>query len=149
MDRAARWASERFPWGLRVGLSVMARGRSLPAPLWSLAQRSDPELRGVGLSAVRALVAETYRQGVAGPALDLTLMHGPWGFELREITIPVAFVQGTADPFVPLRVARDMAAEVPAGILHALPARGHLGTVTDLAAVATAISAAGRPSLER
>ena len=68
-----------------------------------------PEVRQV----LGAVVAEAFRQGSRGAALDVVLLGRPWGFRLDAIRTPVFLWQGEADVLVPPAMARHLAAELP------------------------------------
>jgi pimeloyl-ACP methyl ester carboxylesterase len=57
--------------------------------------------------------AEAFRQGGAGVAGDLAVASRPWGFELREVTVPTWLWHGAADEDVPIVAARRMAQTIP------------------------------------
>jgi pimeloyl-ACP methyl ester carboxylesterase len=67
------------------------------------------------------------RRQAHAPVLDILLFTRPWGFLLREITVPVRFWHGDADNIVPLAHAEHMAALVPDSELRVRPAESHLG----------------------
>jgi pimeloyl-ACP methyl ester carboxylesterase len=75
-------------------------------------------------------VAATFRragvQGIAGwHDDDLTLLL-PWGFAVRDITVPVSVWQGTEDKMVPFAHAEWLAANIPGARRHLVEGEGHL-----------------------
>jgi pimeloyl-ACP methyl ester carboxylesterase len=57
--------------------------------------------------------AEAFRQGGAGVRADLAVASRPWGFPLREVTVPTWLWHGAADQEVPIAAARRMAQIIP------------------------------------
>ena len=73
-----------------------------------------------------AVIAEAFRQGSRGAALDVVLLGRPWGFQLEEVE-PVVFLwQGEADVLVPPAMGRYLAAEIPNCQATFFPEDGHL-----------------------
>jgi pimeloyl-ACP methyl ester carboxylesterase len=72
---------------------------------------------------------EAFHQGGEGPAHDLALYTGAWGFAPAEIRLPVAIWHGEADTTVPVAMARRHAALIPAAQAHFLPGEGHFSLV--------------------
>ena len=69
---------------------------------------------------------EARRQGPDAFADEVILGARPWGFDLRDITVPVHFWQGDLDNSTPPGMARGMAAAVPGSRLTMLPGQGHV-----------------------
>lgn len=65
--------------------------------------------------------------GLHSVVSDVVLFTRPWGFLLRDITVPVHFWQGDADPLVPFSHGAHQAALVPESSLVHRPGEGHLG----------------------
>jgi pimeloyl-ACP methyl ester carboxylesterase len=57
--------------------------------------------------------AEAFRQGGAGVRADLAVASRPWGFPLREISVPTWLWHGAADEDVPIAAARRIAQTIP------------------------------------
>ena len=55
---------------------------------------------------------------------DYRLLADPWSFLPEEITAPVQFWHGDADPIVPLHHAHDLVARILRARLHVVPRRG-------------------------
>jgi pimeloyl-ACP methyl ester carboxylesterase len=74
---------------------------------------SDREiLRRTGARAM-VVLAEAFRQGVAGMADDFAAMAKPWGFDPRQATAPVVISYGEHDVNVPAGHGRWLADNVP------------------------------------
>ncbi len=59
--------------------------------------------------------------------LDVGLFGKSWGFELRNVAVPVHLFYGDADNVVPLAHGEHMAAILPRATLGVRPQEGHLG----------------------
>jgi pimeloyl-ACP methyl ester carboxylesterase len=68
-----------------------------------------PEVRRV----LADVLAEAFRQGSRGAALDVVLLGRPWGFNLDAIEPPVFLWQGDADTLVPAAMGRFLAEQIP------------------------------------
>lgn len=81
-----------------------------------------PEIR----NRLGAVIAEAFRQGSRGAALDVVLLGRPWGFRVDEIE-PVVFLwQGEADVLVPPAMGRYLAAHIRDCHATFFPKQGHL-----------------------
>lgn len=69
---------------------------------------------------------EALRTGVDGWFDDDMAFVAPWGFDLDEITRPVALWQGTADLMVPVAHGRWLAERVPDAAVHLEGGEGHM-----------------------
>jgi pimeloyl-ACP methyl ester carboxylesterase len=67
------------------------------------------------------------RRGIAAPILDFLLFARPWGFSVRDITVPVRWWHGDADPIVPLTHGRHLVSLMPDAELYVRPGESHLG----------------------
>lgn len=72
---------------------------------------------------------------------DLALFTRPWGFSLRQLSVPLHFWHGDADHIVPLRHAEHMAALVPDANLTVRHGESHLGTLDAVDEVFSALLA--------
>jgi pimeloyl-ACP methyl ester carboxylesterase len=73
-----------------------------------------------------ATMRKAGEQGIVG-WLDDDLTHTrPWGFSVRDITVPVAVWQGTADMMVPFAHAEWLAANIPGARAHLEEGQGHI-----------------------
>ncbi len=69
--------------------------------------------------------------GLSAFAHDIRLFAEPWGFELRNIRVPVHFFQGDADTIVPEPHGRHQAERVADSGLTILEGGGHLAGYID------------------
>ncbi|HET9730905.1 MAG TPA: alpha/beta hydrolase [Acidimicrobiia bacterium] len=69
------------------------------------------------------------RRQVHAPVLDLVLFTRHWGFELRDISVPIRFWHGDADNIVPLAHAYHMVGRVPDAELRVRHGESHLGAL--------------------
>jgi len=69
---------------------------------------------------------EAARQGLDAFADEVILASKPWGFDLRDIAVPVHIWQGELDTSTPSAMAKGMAARIPAATLSVLPGEGHM-----------------------
>lgn len=84
-------------------------------------------------SGYRSLMMEStmqaLRQGGRGAAWELTLIARPWDFRLENVRMRVTLWQGLADQILPARMARTLAAALPACKSRYFPDEGHLSLV--------------------
>ena len=71
---------------------------------------------------------EAYRQGCEGHAVDgaLAMASRDWGFDLREITVPVYLWHGEEDRLLSMQMARHLATTIPTCTARVVPGTGHL-----------------------
>ena len=86
---------------------------------------SEPRTRQSFLN----MLHEALRQGTRGMAWDAVLVAHPWGFDLRNITLPVYLWHGDADLNAPLAMGGAMAEQLPHSYFHILPGEGHFSAV--------------------
>jgi pimeloyl-ACP methyl ester carboxylesterase len=60
---------------------------------------------------------------------DLVLFGRPWGFSVRDISVPVRFWHGDTDHIVPLAHGEHLASLVPGAMLQVRPGESHLGSL--------------------
>ena len=88
------------------------------------------DLKVLALSEVRAstrrMLAYATGYGVRGLTDELALLVSPWGFEPRDIAIPIAFWHGDQDNTVPLHQARYLASVIRGSSLTVCPGEGHM-----------------------
>ena len=103
--------------------------RELPPPDQELLKDSAAR------EAILRDVREAYRHGGEGHATDgpLTMSSHGWGFDLREITVPVHLWHGEVDTLVPTPMAKHLASQIPGCNARTVSGAGHL--LTDLPAV--------------
>ncbi len=76
-------------------------------------------------------LAEAFRQGGRGLALDYTLEARPWGVPLGQIRVPIEIWHGDDDRLVFSQASRILAAALPAATTHFVPGAGHLLDASD------------------
>lgn len=74
-------------------------------------------------------IKEGLRTGDAGLRDDSLSLAMPWGFDLREIHVPVQIWHGGQDRFVPFSHGQWLAARIPGADVHLEPDEGHLTIV--------------------
>ena len=67
------------------------------------------------------------KPGMRAPVFDLILFWRPWGFSLRDMSVPIHFWHGNADSIVPLAHGEHMASLVRGATLTVRPGESHLG----------------------
>jgi pimeloyl-ACP methyl ester carboxylesterase len=67
------------------------------------------------------------RSGISAPIFDFILFCRPWGFSVRDISVPVRWWHGDADHIVPLAHGRHMVSLIPGAELFIRPGESHLG----------------------
>jgi pimeloyl-ACP methyl ester carboxylesterase len=90
--------------------------------------------------ALTSTVTEAFRQGVAGYAQDVFVQGRPWPFEPDRIVAPVHVVHGELDTLMPVAHSRHTSELIPGATLRVLPGHGHMTTVTELPAMASALA---------
>jgi pimeloyl-ACP methyl ester carboxylesterase len=86
-------------------------------------------------------VAEAFRQGHRGPARDVAVIAGDWGFALREITLKVHVWHGEDDRNASFTTARHMAATLPNCEARWFPGEGHMHWLNHLGALMALVRA--------
>jgi pimeloyl-ACP methyl ester carboxylesterase len=67
------------------------------------------------------------RKGLAAPLLDFVLFCRPWGFSVRDVTVPIRWWHGDADHIVPLSHGEHVVSLLPDAELFVRPGESHLG----------------------
>jgi len=67
------------------------------------------------------------RHGMRAVAYDAILFTRYWGFDVRDLRVPVTWWQGDEDNIVPLAHAEHIVALIPGAELRVRPGDGHLG----------------------
>lgn len=70
--------------------------------------------------------SEAFRQGIKGCAYELKLYSDDWGFDLKDIQIPVYLWYGAKDRSVSLKMGRYYRARIPHSTLYIDQDGGHL-----------------------
>ncbi len=76
-------------------------------------------------------LAEAFRQGGRGLALDYTLEARPWGVPLSQIRVPMEIWHGEDDRLVSPQASRILASVLPDATTHFVPGAGHLLDASD------------------
>ena len=84
----------------------------------------QPDVREV----LRISTREMFAQGVAGWVDDDLALVSPWGFDVREIAVPVKIRYGEGDVLVPAAHGRWLVSHVPGAQATIDRDRGHLST---------------------
>jgi pimeloyl-ACP methyl ester carboxylesterase len=125
---------------LRVPLGV-----ALSAVVWTLRPFGEPAIRLYARISppgdrlvfarpeMRAMFLDDLLRGSAkglfAPLFDIILFGRYWGFDLRDVKLPVHWWHGDADHIVPLEQARAAVAALPDAHLYVRPGESHLGTL--------------------
>ncbi|MGQ0434370.1 MAG: alpha/beta fold hydrolase [Microthrixaceae bacterium] len=67
------------------------------------------------------------RHGMRAAAFDAVLFTRYWGFDVRDLRVPVTWWQGDEDNIVPLAHAQHIVPLIPGAELRIRPGDGHLG----------------------
>ena len=84
------------------------------------------------LGSAASVTADALAPGISGALDDLRVLHAPWDVRLGTIAVPVTFVHGDRDAFVPFRHAEALARAVPGSRLVRRRGRGHVAVSLDL-----------------
>ncbi len=123
---------------LRVPLSIMLTAglwslRPLASPVFDLYARLSPEgdRRVFERPEIKAMFLDDLlrgsRTGLAALFYDFVLISRPWGFSVRDVSVPVRWWHGDADNLVPLEHGRHMVSLLPDAELFVRPGESHLG----------------------
>ncbi len=129
----ATWA----PWLLRPMFAKFTRdARRDPTALFSALPALGPAdqqilAREDFRRAFARDLAEAFRQGGRGLALDYTLEARPWGVPLGQIRVPTEIWHGDDDRLVLPQASWILAAALPAATTHFVPGAGHLLDASD------------------
>jgi pimeloyl-ACP methyl ester carboxylesterase len=128
LARRSYWLVRGMVWMMEQGLrqpdNLMAQVMANLPPADQTAL-SDPRTRQSFLN----MLHEALRQGSRGLAWDAVLVARPWGFDLRELKLPVTLWHGDADRNAPLTMGGAMAEQLPNSHFHILPGEGHFSAV--------------------
>lgn len=72
---------------------------------------------------------EAFRDGVVGAAQEMKLLFNPWGFDLKNITVPITIWQGSLDSQAPMSHAKIYAKLIPGAQLKIIEGEGHLSLI--------------------
>ncbi len=122
--------NHRFPIiGLLATINSMIGYKYFPRLSFSIGFNAEEDQavlnNGIG-ERIQRSVAEAFRQGIKGPALDWKLYTGDWGFDLKDINVPVYLWYGAKDKNVSLNMGKYYHAQIPNSRLFIEPNGGHL-----------------------
>lgn len=129
----ANWA----PWLLRLMLAKFTHdARRNPTALFSVLPKLGPADQKILADedfrqAFSQDLAEVFRQGGRGLALDYTLEARPWGVPLGQIHVPIEIWHGDDDRLVSPQASRILASVLPDATTHFVPGAGHLLDASD------------------
>jgi pimeloyl-ACP methyl ester carboxylesterase len=88
-------------------------------------------IRGESAAWLAEVFRESVRNGIWGWHDDEVALVSPWGFDLGEISVPVAIWQGSEDRNTPYAHGEWLASHIPAAHPHLLPDHGHISLGID------------------
>ena len=91
-----------------------------------------------------AMSRAAFTSGSAGLVDDMVAFTLPWGFELREVEVPVVVWHGELDENVPVGHGRAIAAAVPSSTARFRPEHGHLSILLELPSIIDDVTALAR-----
>ena len=115
-----------------LGIGVRA-ARPLGSPAFDVYARLSPEgdRRVFARPEIKAMLLDDLvrggRNGLAAPLFDLILFCRPWGFSVRDLTVPIRWWHGDADHIVPLAQGEHLVARIPDAKMFIRPGESHLG----------------------
>ena len=127
-------AAVHRPLATALGLGIRAM-RPVASPAFELYARLSPEGDRAVFSRpeIKAMFLDDLlrgsRRGLAAPLLDFVLFCRPWGFSVREVTVPIRWWHGDADHIVPLAHGRHVISLLPNAELSIRPGESHLGSL--------------------
>ena len=89
---------------------------------------------------LRRSVAESFRQGIAGFAVDGLVRSRPWTFDPGRITAPCEILHGEQDVVVQMAHAERLHELIPTSSLSRLPNHGHLSIIAELPQLAARLT---------
>lgn len=121
------------PWALAPAFHAASAGSRLPwdrAPLnWFLGLLSPRDRQALSGSRTLHVVAESFREcvasGIPHVQMDGDIYLEDWGFDLKDITVPVHVWHGRRDRNIPWTYAQKVAAAMPNAIPHWVEDDGH------------------------
>lgn len=107
--------------GVRIPLAIMAFVMRYERFLGSLLQlldrgvpQSDKTVMGEAEYALRLqAVPDAFRQGTRPAAEELAMLRREWGFDVRDLKVPVHMWHGVLDANVPIALAEDLRRQLP------------------------------------
>jgi pimeloyl-ACP methyl ester carboxylesterase len=114
LERAASWTANVTPDEVAASLGDLV----------SEADRSA--ISGESAAWLADVFRESVRNGIWGWYDDEVAFVRPWGFDVRNINVPVAIWQGAQDRTTPFAHGEWLASHIPGVHPHLLPDHGHL-----------------------
>lgn len=69
---------------------------------------------------------EAFKKGTLGPSHEMQLICNPWGFDLKQIKIPITIWHGTSDTCIPITHAEILSQYIPHSQLNIIENEGHI-----------------------
>ena len=82
---------------------------------------SRPDVRAALIAGLR----DAFVRGGGPVATEIALFGQPWGFNVRDVQVPVRLYHGAIDRLVPARMGRHLAELLPACQTEIVPGAGH------------------------
>lgn len=130
--RTAVWLQQHFKPGLYwLNKRLYSRARHDPSRLLRKLARhlADCDKKVLAERTTRdiliASLVEAAHQNPLYGAQELTIFGAPWGFELKDIPMPITLWHGGQDEVVPVAMAYQLADELKSSCLHIMPDDGH------------------------
>jgi len=123
-------------WLLRMLIALQARiqkrdpNKNLDN-LAAILSSSDAKLMADPVVRARSIrnIPEATRKGARGWTREVKIQLSAWGFELKDISIPVHLWYWQDDQAIPPGMGRYLENELPTTISHFLPGGGHLSII--------------------
>lgn len=130
--RMLRLLAQRAPWLLRLTYRSLPDPRTHPEKLTRklLAGLPPPDREVLARPEIFRLgvehTAAGLQHGFDGMADEVCLLASPWGFDLKDLAVPVTLWCGTEDTAAPLGQAEYLAGHIPDAELRRIQGEGHL-----------------------
>jgi pimeloyl-ACP methyl ester carboxylesterase len=130
-QRVVNSAIKTMPWLATVMMKLTFKMLKNPNGMIKQMIKQLPEIDQIvfhdpdSSQAIIAATTEAFRNGVAGPALEMNLLLNPWGFDLGGINYPVSVWQGGLDTQVPAAHGDIYAKSIPRAQLKFFKDEGH------------------------
>lgn len=73
-----------------------------------------------------SFIKESMREGPRGNVRDYRIFGDPWGFELRDLLVPVYLWEGSKDRTGPPEYSQLLLDQIPNATLNVVPGEGHI-----------------------
>jgi pimeloyl-ACP methyl ester carboxylesterase len=130
--------ARRMPWlvhfqfrmlkyGLRKNPDQVMRqvAPTLAPPDQAIFNEEDTKL------AFQASLLEMMRTGTRGMVWDAALTARPWGFALKDISVPVEIWYGGQDTNAPPQMGKYLSEHIPQSTVHFEPEEGHFSIIVN------------------